>query len=152
MKEVMKKFFVTMVFVCMCVLGIHAEEPQKFSPEKFQAAMEQFIAHEACLTPEESAVFFPLFREMQHKQRNIFARIKKECSVKPVDAAECKKVVQKRDMYELELKSIQQTYHNKFFSVIPPSKVYDVIRAEDRFHRHAFRNWGHGGWMRPQGR
>ena len=60
MKEVMKEFLITTMLICMCVLGIHAEEPQKFSPEKFQAAMEQFIAHEACLTPEESAVFFPL--------------------------------------------------------------------------------------------
>ena len=145
----MKRILFVTVFVCLCVFGARAEEPQKFSPERFQSAMEQFIAREACLTPEESAKFFPLFREMQTKQRVVFARIKKECSVKPVDETECKKMVQKRDMYELELKSIQQTYHNKFFSVIPPSKVYDVIRAEDRFHRHAFRNWGHGGWMKP---
>ena len=61
--------------------------------------------------------------------------------LKPADEAECKKVVQKRDIYELELKTIQQTYHNKFFTVLPASKVYDVIIAEDRFHRRAFRNW-----------
>ena len=57
------------------------------------------------------------------------------------DEVECKKCVQKRDVYELELKNIQQTYHNKFFCVLPASKVYDVIKAEDRFHRRAFKNW-----------
>ena len=43
---------------------------------------------------------------------------------------------------ELELKSIQQTYHNKFFSVMPASKVFDVIRAEDSYHRGLLRNMG----------
>jgi hypothetical protein len=78
---------------------------------------------------------------MHQKQRAIQCQIKKECKIKPVDEAECKKAVQKRDVYELELKNIQQTYHNKFFSVLPASKVYDVIKAEDRFHRRAFKNW-----------
>ena len=100
-----------------------ADEPQKFSPEKFQADMEQFITQEACLTPEEAAKFFPLLREMHKKQRAIQMQIKKECKIKP------------------ELKNIQQTYHNKFFCVLPASKVYDVIKAEDRFHRRAFKNW-----------
>ena len=52
--------------------------------------------------------------------------------------------MQKRDEVELELKKIQQTYHNKFFTVISASKVFDVLRAEDRFHRRAFTNWGQG--------
>ena len=103
--------------------------------------MEQFITQEACLTPEEAAKFFPLLREMHQKQRAIQMQIKKECKIKPVDEAECKKCVQKRDVYELELKNIQQTYHNKFFCVLPASKVYDVIKAEDQFHRRAFKNW-----------
>ncbi len=122
-------------------ISVFADEPQKFSPEKFQAEMEQFITQEACLTPEEAAKFFPLLREMHQKQRAIHQQIKKECKIKPVNEGECKKVVQKRDVYELELKNIQQTYHNKFFCVLPASKVYDVIKAEDRFHRRAFKNW-----------
>jgi rubrerythrin len=28
--------------------------------------------------------------------------------------------------------------------VISPSKVFDVLIAEERFHRRAFRNWGQG--------
>ena len=37
---------------------------QKFSPEKFQADLEQFITKEACLTPKEAAQFFPIYKEM----------------------------------------------------------------------------------------
>ena len=62
--------------------------------------------------------------------------------IKPTDEAACKKMIQKHDQVELELKSIQQTYHNKFFSVMPASKVFDVIKAEDQFHRGLLRNMG----------
>ena len=120
-----------------------AQENRKFSPEKFQAEMEQFITKEANLTPEEAAKFFPLFREMQQKQRAIFAKVRKEGFVKPVDDASCRKL-ERRDANELEQKKIQQLYHQKFFSVISPSKVFDVLIAEERFHRRAFRNWGQG--------
>ena len=121
-----------------------AQENRKFSPEKFQAEMEQFITKEANLTPEEAAKFFPLFREMQQKQRAIFEKVRKEGFVKPVDDASCRKLVERRDANELEQKKIQQLYHQRFFSVISPSKVFDVLIAEERFHRRAFRNWGQG--------
>ena len=121
-----------------------AQENRKFSPEKFQAEMEQFITKEANLTPEEAAKFFPLFREMQQKQRAIFEKVRKEGFTKPVDDAACRKLVERRDANELEQKKIQQLYHQKFFSVISPSKVFDVLIAEERFHRRAFRNWGQG--------
>jgi hypothetical protein len=106
--------------------------------------MEQFITKEANLTPEEAAKFFPLFREMQQKQRAIFEKVRKEGFVKPVDDASCRKLVERRDANELEQKKIQQLYHQKFFTVISPSKVFDVLIAEERFHRRAFRNWGQG--------
>ena len=136
-------FLLTGVSVCL------ADEPQnttpqKFSPEKFQAEMEQFITQEAGLTAEEAARFFPIYREMQQKQRAVFAKMREEGRVKPTDDASCKKLVQKRDEVELEQKKIQQTYHNKFFTVLSASKVFDVLRAEDRFHRRAFTNWGQG--------
>jgi hypothetical protein len=63
---------------------------------------------------------------------------------KPADEAAIKQAVQKRDELELEQRRIIQTYHNKFFKVLPASKVYDVIIAETKFHRAAIRNWrGH---------
>lgn len=140
----MKKVLISMMFLLTGVLVCQADEPQKFSPEKFQAEMEQFIAKEAGLTADEGARFFPLFREMQQKQRAVFGKVRQEGRVKPTDDASCKKLVQRRDEVELELKKIQQTYHNKFFTVLSASKVFDVLRAEERFHRRAFRDWGQG--------
>ena len=133
-------------------------QQQRFSPEKYQADLEQYITKEACLTPQEASAFFPLFREMQKKQRALYTKMREDVRIKPTDEAACKKMIQKRDQVELELKSIQQTYHNKFFGVLSPSKVFDVIRAEDTYHRGLLRNMGRGpmggamgGFPRMQG-
>lgn len=138
----MKKVLICMMFLLAGSYVCQADEPQKFSPEKFQAEMEQFITKEAGLTADEGAKFFPLFREMQRKQRAVFGKMRQEGRVKPTDDASCKRLVQKRDEVELELKKIQQNYHNKFFTVLSASKVFDVLRAEERFHRQTFRNMG----------
>ena len=143
----MKKLLVSAVLMMMFVLGVNAEEQQKFSPEKFQAGLEQFITNEAGFTTEEAAKFFPLYREMQQKQRVAYNKMR-ELFKAPSDEASSKRAIQRRDELEIELKRIQQTYHNKFLKVVSASKVYKTIIAEDKFHRRAFRNWGkghHGG-------
>jgi len=149
MKSDMKKVLICMMFLLAGVVVTQAQETRKFSPEKFQAEMEQFITKEAGLTADESAKFFPLYREMQQKQRAIFEKVRKEGFVKPVDDAACRKLVERRDATELEMKKIQKAYHEKFFTVIPASKVLKVLRAEESFHRRTFRNWGQGNG-RPQ--
>ena len=137
----MKKLIVSAVLMLMVVLSAQAEEQQKFSPEKFQADLEQFITTEANLTNEEAAKFFPLYREMQQKQRVVYNKMH-ELFKLPKDEASCKKAIQRRDQLEIELKQIAQAYHNKFLRVIPASKVIGTIIAEDKFHRRAFRNIG----------
>ena len=137
----MKKLLVFAVLMLMVVLGASAEEQQKFSPEKFQADLEQYITTEAGLTNEEGAKFFPLYREMQQKQRVVYNKMH-ELFKLPHDEASCKRAVQRRDQLEIELKQIAQTYHNKFLRVLPASKVIGTIIAEDKFHRRAFRKFG----------
>ena len=127
------------------------QQQQKFSPEKFQADLEQFITKEACLTTQEAAKFFPIYKEMQAKQRTVYERQRQLGFGKPADEKGCEKNIRQRDEYDLELKRIQQTYHNKFLSVISASKLYDVINAEDRFHRQMLRGWNAGGAQMMRG-
>ena len=137
----MRRLLFLTVITIMIALGASAEEQQKFSPEKFQADLEQYIATEAGLTTEEAAKFFPLYREMQQKQRVVYNKMH-ELFKLPHDEASCKRAVQRRDQLEIELKQIAQTYHNKFLRVLPASKVIGTIVAEDKFHRRAFRKFG----------
>ena len=137
----MKKLLVFAVLMFVVALGASAEEQQKFSPEKFQADLEQYITTEAGLTTEEAGKFFPLYREMQQKQRVVYNKMH-ELFKLPHDEASCKRAVQRRDQLEIELKQIAQTYHNKSLRVLPASKVIGTIIAEDKFHRRAFRKLG----------
>ena len=146
----MKKL-VFMLFLAVMSLSAVAQEnkfqPQKFSPEKFQADLEQYITKEACLTPKEAAKFFPVYKEMMAKQRVVYERQRQMGWAKPTDEKGCEKAIRQRDEYDLELKRIQQTYHNKFLSIISASKLYDVLAAEDRFHRLMLRGgWNNHGW------
>lgn len=137
----------TIVFalaVAVAVMAQPQQQQQKFSPEKFQADLEQFITKQAFLTPQEAAKFFPIYKEMQAKQRAVYERQRKLGWGKPADEKGCEKAIRQRDEYDMELKRIQQTYHNKFLSVLSASKLYDVLNAEDRFHRQMLR-----GWNRP---
>lgn len=76
---------------------------------------------------------------MLRKQRAIHDEIKTLKRIKPLTDAECKQNILKRDQYEIEIKNIQRTYHEKFMNVLPACKVYDIIKAEERFHRQIFK-------------
>ena len=117
----MMRRLTTILFALVIAVGVSAQSPQqqqKFSPEKFQADLEQFITKQACLTPQEAAKFFPIYKEMQAKQRAVYERQRKLGWGKPADEKGCEKAIRQRDEYDLELKRIQQTYHNKFLSVL----------------------------------
>lgn len=136
----MKRFLILFSIACLSVY-IQAQQPAfKFSPREFMTKMEQFISQKAALTPTEAAAFFPLFEEKCKKQHAIFDRVRNLGRNKPATEKGCLRAVQERDKMDLEQKKLEQYYHNKYLKVLPPSKVYDVIKAEDMFHRHMFKN------------
>ena len=55
---------------------------------------------------------------------------------KPADEAGCKAMVEEYDKMNIELKQIEKCYHAKMMQEVSASKVYEIIKAEYRFHRH----------------
>ena len=113
--------------------------PPKFDPAKFDADLEQFIMTNAGLSPQEAAAFFPLYREMQRKQRAYFDEMRRNSHIDTNDDKSCREAIEKKDKMEIEIKEIQQQYHSKFMKVLPAGKVFKIIKAEERFHRQAFK-------------
>lgn len=130
------------MLLCLLPLSAQQQGERRFSPEKFEADLYQYIKQEAGLSQQDCDKFFPVYKEMRKKQHALFERQRNVAKQKPADEAGCMRVIQERDNIEVEQKHIQQIYHNKFFAILPPSKVYDVIQAEDKFHRHMLRQWG----------
>ena len=137
----MKRYAVFFLLLRVALTS-QAQEWPKFSPEKFEADLEAFITREAKLTEKEAAKFFPLNREMHQKQRAIYGRIGKLFTERGTDDKACARVIRESDRLNVELREIEQRYHEKMMHVIPASKVSAAIEAENRFHRQMMRGWG----------
>ena len=137
----MKKKLIYLLISFMFTLTTGAQEQQKFSPEKFDAELQEFITAQAKLTPQEATKFFPIYKEMQGKQRAIYERQRILGMQRPHDESSFLKAIRERDAIDLELKRIQQNYHERFLEIMPASKLYDVLKAEDHFHRRMIRKW-----------
>ena len=124
--------------------------PPKFDPAKFDADLEQFITTNAGLSPQEAAAFFPLYREMQRKQRAYFDEMRRNSHIDTNDDKSCREAIEKKDKMEIEIKEIQQQYHSKFMKVLPAGKVFKIIKAEERFHRQAFKRMAKPGDGKPR--
>lgn len=114
------------------------KQPRK-TPERFQIELERYIARNAGLTQSEASRFLPVYAEMLRKQRAVHEEIKKLKRAKPKSDAECKRNIQRRDRLGIEMREIQRAYHERFTKILPASKVYDILKAEDKFHRQAFK-------------
>lgn len=142
----MRRIIITLAALTLS-FGLQAQGPkkpggEKFSPEKFDSELREFITNEAHLSQQEAAKFFPLFKEMQQKQRTLFNKQRQLSQKKPQNQEGCQQAIIEHDEMDVELKRIQQNYHKRFLEVLPADKVYDILKAESRFHRRMMKNWG----------
>lgn len=133
----MKKLLFLLIAFC-AYTGV-ADANTKFDPAKFKAELHKYIIAEAHLTRDEADKFFPLYDEMKQKQMKLHKGMGHHHK-KPTTEAACRAAIINMDNIELKKKQIERTYHLKFLKVLSASKLYDVLRAEARFHRNAFRD------------
>lgn len=131
------------LFLLISFVSLHAasQPPRKFNPRQFEKELQQYIIQQAGLTPAESARFFPLFDEMQRKQRKLFDEMRFARFVDTSDDKAALRAIRKMDEIDIEIKKLQQQYHIKFCKVIPAGKVFRVIQADDKFHRRVFKRF-----------
>lgn len=132
-----------LVLLFLIVLGIVlpalSQIQPKFDPARFEADLEQFITTEAGLTPQEARSFFPLYHEMRKKEKAFFGIDKHGCRIDTANDKVCEEFILQHDDNDIEMKKIQKIYHLKFMKLLPASKVFKVIQAEDKFHRQMFK-------------
>lgn len=141
-KDNMSTFLRSLVIALGLLLNttsMMAIELPKFDPQKWQADMEQYIVMCAALTPQEAVKFFPIYREWKTKERAIFMQRRRFRHVDTSDNRASAEFIRTQDEFDIQMKKLQQTYHNKFMRILPAGKVMEIIKAEDQFHRNAFR-------------
>lgn len=134
----MKRYLLFLMFFSAYSLCMTAQRKGGFDPARFEADLEQFITVEARLTPKEASAFFPVYREMRKKQMAYFNQDRFLRYVDVNDDKACAEAISKHDDNDISMKELQQEYHRKFMRVLSPSKVYLVVRAEEKFHRRLF--------------
>ena len=77
------------------------------------------------------------------KQRPLHQKMKRLSKEKPSDENGCMEAIQECDKLDMEIKQLQIDYHKKMLEVLPASKVYDAIKAVDKFHRSQLKRWMH---------
>lgn len=138
-----KKKFVSILFLLLFSMTFSVtmwgQRPRKFNPQQFEKELHQYIVSEAGLTPREAAAFFPLFDEMQRKQRLLFDKMRIYMHTNTSDDKASLKAIQAMDNNDLQIKKLQKEYHQKFCKVLPAGKVLQILKADEKFHRRAFK-------------
>ena len=69
----------------------------------------------------------------------LFDEMRRFHHVNPNDNEACAEAVRRQDELDIEMKQLQQQYHGRFMLILSPSKVFSVIKAEEKFHRQMFK-------------
>lgn len=141
-RQNMRRWMVMLLMLVMAVTVVPAQHQKKrpaFNPAKFEADLEQYITSHACLTPMEASKFFPVYKQMMKKQRMLFDEMRRYRHVNPKDNEACAEAIRRQDEIDIQMKQLQQEYHARFMLILPAVKVFNVIKAEEGFHRQMFK-------------
>lgn len=145
----MKKLFFTYILLMMIpIIGLQAQNPEdfpkkQFSPEQYIKDMREYICKKACLSPMEAQAFFPIYFEMQNKQRqNNEERMRLAWSIKEDSPEnEYERVLEKMIELEIKDKQLEKEYQKKFHKILSYKKIYKVRMAAYRFNMQAMRRF-----------
>lgn len=132
----MKRLLLFSVFM---MLTVCASAQHKFDPVKFRAELHQYLIAEAGLTQAEQKKFFPVYDEMREKQRSLHHKMRAIRHQKPTTESACRSAITQKDNLDVQMREIERTYHQKFLKLLPATKVYTILAAEERFHRREFK-------------
>lgn len=114
----------------------------KLSEEKrkeFEAQKVAFFTQSLDLTPQEAAVFWPLYNEMFKKIRaqeyDLRKKLKEARATENLADARARQLVESALSHEQQILDIKKEYYHKLLEVIPPQKVSKLDWTEHKFHK-----------------
>jgi len=134
----MKKILLTMFMMVLSMASWaqnYGNGQPRFDPDKFQQMVEQSLAKAACLTPEESKVFFPQYNAMREEQRKMGAQIYELKKNVKNDAKSYSAAILKINQLKVDMAEVEQNFYKRILKSVPAEKVFKLIKAEDDFHR-----------------
>lgn len=151
----MKKLIILLVIVCSVTPSLWAShgDGQRLSPEEFRAKQQAFIIERVGLTKEEAAKFFPVYFELQDRKKQLNEEAWKLIrSGKDENTTEAQYGEILEGVYDARIASdrLDKTYLEKFKKILSNKKIYEVQKAEMRFHRELIKGVNRKGGNNPQ--
>lgn len=111
---------------------------QHLNPQEFREKQKEFITEKAGLTREEADRFFPLYFELQDKKKELTdksLKLMQKGKQENLSEAEYENIL--RGIIDLRMASeeLEKSYIDTFKGILSYQKIYQVRRAEMRFHR-----------------
>lgn len=138
--EMKMKHILTIGFL-LAVMLVWGQD-NKLSEEKrkeFEAQKVAFFTQSLDLTPQEAAVFWPLYNEMFKKIRkeeyDIRKKLKEARDMKNLTDAQAKSLVESTLNNEQQILDIKKEYYRKLLEVVPAQKVLKLDWTEHKFHK-----------------
>lgn len=109
--------------------------------ERIEAQKIAFLTEKLELTPAEAQVFWPVYNEFNAKREQIIESFRKRHKeLRNMDEVvlseeEAAGLADQELVEAQQLLDLRKTYHAKFKSVLPATKVLKLYRAEDNFKR-----------------
>ena len=112
-----------------------SQDGPRFDPREFQQMVEQMLTKAGDLTDDEAKAFFPLYKEMRQKQRQLVEQIRELKHSTPADAKATAATILKIKSLQVDMAEIEQDYYKRILRKVPAEKVFKMMKAEDDFHR-----------------
>lgn len=110
--------------------------------KEFEAQKVAFFTKELDMSPAEAEKFWPIYNEMQKKDRGLEKKIRiisKELrEAQDLKEEKYKEAILKILDHKTDINNIRKEYYKKMLLVLPASKVWKLSDAEHKFHRRLF--------------
>ncbi len=135
----MKRVLNVLLLLLFVASGVYAQKKCPWSKATFREKQKTFLTNRADLTPEEATAFFPLYFELQDKKGEINKKawqlVRDAKGKDSLTDAEYNRFSEELVKAKIETSKLEQDYLHKYQKVLPAKKIYEIQRAELRFHR-----------------
>jgi len=139
----MKKIYIILIGIFyISISGLWAQhiEEQAMVGEKYYAQKISFITDAMDLTPEEAAVFWPLYNESEKKRKELMSeanKYRKEVvrNFGELSEGEAKEALAFFQDHMTQMNDLTKEYQNKYLEVVSAKKVLKLMKAEKDFRR-----------------
>jgi hypothetical protein len=105
----------------------------KRAGERIEAFRIGFFTQRLQLTPEESQQFWPIFNEMEEKERNIRKTFMDDRRLELLSDAEAEQLIDNYFEMEEKLLQVKKEYYQRLRKVLPARKIALLPRIDRQF-------------------